>query len=448
MPLLFALIAAGCDGSSPAAPVPSENDDPIRIPAGQAPSAGVIEVTTTLDFGDPPFSGRLGITPLDDTPDFHYAVDLDGDGWTDEMGPLGLGVTLAFLFETPGPHQMGIAVYDGAKWLRSDKIVVVNDPGAIQVFDPEIFEELPGAFSGIVFDDARDIIYVATDGVERRDVLALRSAGLKVLWRFSLEATAADPFVGDATALALSADGGTLYVDTGDSIEAVSVTGEPGSLGVVGSGDAGTLLSAADDGILYSGGSNGIARIDVATGRVLARRDAQLGGSFSLSPDGDRVAFLESTHFCRLALLDATDLRSLWTVENLHPAPSDCAFVAYSPRDNVLYVLALALREGWHLIVVDGATGAVLRRMQLTQEDPGSRSPGVSSGSVATEDGRYVAFSTEVGAFFIDARTHLPAYAFLGGVDDLANGCCNITSAPTGFYTTGWNFVRRLSLKP
>jgi hypothetical protein len=86
--------------------------------------------------------------------------------------------------------------------------------------------------------------------------------------------------------------------------------------------------------------------------------------------------------------------------------------------------------------------------MRLTQDDPGSRSPLVSSASATTEDGRYVAFSTEVGAFFIDATTNLPAYAFLGGTDQLANGCCNIAPAPSGFYTTGWNFVRRLSLKP
>jgi hypothetical protein len=405
-------------------------------------------VTTTLDFGDPTLSGHLGITPLEDGRDFHFAVDLDGDGWADEMGPLVLGVTLAYRFEAPGAHEIGIALHDGERWLRSDRIVVVNDRAAIQVFDPVVFEDLAGDFSGIAFDDARDIIYLATNGVERRDVLALRAAGLRVLWRFSLDASSSDPYVGDATALALSPDGGTLYVDTGDSIEALSVTGEPSPLGVVGPGYTGGSLVLADDGILYSGGSRGISRIDAATELVLARRDAQLGGSFSLSPDGERIAFLESTHFCRLVLLDATDLRSLWTVEDLQPAPSECALVAYSPRGDVLYVLGLALREGWNLIVVDGATGAVLRRMRLTQDDPGSRSPLVSSASATTEDGRYVAFSTEVGAFFIDATTNLPAYAFLGGTDQLANGCCNIAPAPSGFYTTGWNFVRRLSLKP
>jgi len=440
---LLILAAGGCDGSSPTVPVPSEQDPPI--PLGSPLPAHLADVTTTLDFGDPPFSGRLRITPSQETSELHYAIDLNGDALTDEMGPLGLGVALTYLYETTGAHEIGIAIRAGTEWFRDDRVVIVNDPEAIRVADSVWYPEgLAGDFSGIALDEARNIIYVATGGLDRRDILAFRSTNLGFLWRLSLSAT--EP--GDATALALSTDGSVLYVDTGDSIEAVSVIGARSSLGVVGPGDVGTSLVLGDDGILFSGGSNGIARIDPASGQVLARRDALFGGGggFSLSMDEDRVAFLESTHLCRLSLLDAQDLESLWTVEDLATGSEDCIRVAFSPRDDALYVLAGS--DGWLLLVVDVATGSVMRRIKLAEEDRRTRSPGASSGSATVADGRYVAFSTERGAFLVDTATQLPAYALSAITDDRAIGCCNIMAGSGGFYTAGWNLVMRLSLAP
>lgn len=442
LPFLLALAAIGCDGSSPMAR-DSSDDSRNPIPSGPALPAGVAEVTTTLDFGDPPFLGRLRITPIPDARGLHYAIDLDGDGFTDESGPLELGVVLAFLYESPGPHPMRIAIRDGNDWFRADRTVVVNDPDAIRVADSVWYSDgLAGDFSGIAVDELRNVVYVATGGLERRDILAFRSTTLDILWRFSVSAI--EP--GDTTALALSADGAVLYVDTGAAIEAVSVLGAPVSLGVVGPGDVGTVLHLGDDGIIFSGGPNGIARIDPATGQILARRDALFGGGggFSLSADEDKVAVLESAHLCRLSLLDAQDLQPSWTVENLVPEP--CLLVAFSPHDDALYLLAG--RDGSLLVVVDSATGAVIQRTTLAEENRGTRSPGVSSGSAIVQEGRYVAFSTERGVLLIDTATHLPAYALRAITDDRAIACCNITATSRGFYTTGWNLVTRMSLVP
>lgn len=443
--ILVELALVGCNDSAPTSLAFSDHAD--RLPSGPPLPAQMATVTTTLDFGDSPFPGRLRITPGEAGSDSRYAVDLDGDGLTDEAGPLGLGVALTYLYEIPGPHEMGIAVQPANDWYRSDRTLVVNDPALIRVADSTWYPDgLPGDFSSIALDETRGIVYAATDGLENREILAFRATDLEVLWRLSLKASAADPFLGDATALALSTDGALLYVDTGDSIEAFDVTAQPRPLGVVGPGGMGGSLVFGNDGMLLSGGSNGIARIDPGSGRILARRDALHGGggAFFLSEDEERVAYLESAPLCRLSLLDARDLEPLWTVERVVSEP--CLLVALSPRDDVLYLLAG--RDGWLFVVFDAATRRVLRRMKLAEEDRRTRNPDVTSGAVLTEDGRYMAFSAERGAILIDTANHLPVAALRAVTDERAIGCCNVVSSFGGLYTAGWNLITRLSVSP
>jgi DNA-binding beta-propeller fold protein YncE len=148
------------------------------------------------------------------------------------------------------------------------------------------------------------------------------------------------------------------------------------------------LLDAVTDSVL--------AVLHDSTGILLARH-------FAISPDGQRVAaalpFQGSLNGLAVADLATLTAERRYEFAGLFPE-----YVAYSPDNRILYVLASD-----HLLVVDADSGEVLQDYNLGPD--GCMFLCVANPAATSRDGRWVVFAQEARAIFIDTNLHVPFIA-------------------------------------
>ncbi len=157
-PLLMML---GCsDGGGPTPPVPGELSPP--------------RVSATLGFGDAPVTGEVvldpGVVPQGVAP-WRYAIDLDGDGATDARGEAGTRTAVGYAFVAPGPHPIGIVLTRGVEAQSVEEVVVVNDPGKIEVLgsvELPTIDPMRDVFIGIAVDRSGQNLFVG--GLRQTDL--------------------------------------------------------------------------------------------------------------------------------------------------------------------------------------------------------------------------------------------------------------------------------------
>jgi hypothetical protein len=405
-------------------------------------SDDVATVATTLDFDDPPLTGIVRITPAIDGLDLRYAADLNEDGGIDEVGSLGLGVALAYRFEEPGVHHIAVGVENTQGWQTLQRTVVVNDPAATRVALSRWFDEIhPEDFTGLASDADRSAVFLATNGFDSIQLLNLHSSTFQARWELTLDSARSDGPGNGTTALSLSPDGAVLYADIGDSLISLDIAAAAPIPGAIGPGDRGRFLATRADGSLYAGGEQGILRIDPTTGTILAQRDEFTDAGFALSADGRRIAALNSRFRCSFAILDADTLEELWEID-VETGRSECAGAAFSPSG--LFVYVIYFTDSWHFAAFNAETSERVGQMTLANRDEGFGFSDVTSPTAVATNGRYVAFATSIGAFFVDTGTNLPIYRINGIDSGSPIGCCNVTATNDAFVFVTSNLAQRV----
>lgn len=392
-PILF-LPLISCDGGAS----PSRPADPLTLAA----------VETTLDFADAPLTGEVRAVPMVEAADLRYAVDLDGDGRPEAAGPLLDGVRVGYRYETPGVHHVRVRFERGAEVESWRQAVVVNRPDALEV----LREARVGPAAAIVATTDEERVYVSVPGEGRVD--AVRGFGLQRVWELELD------FGEEGGGLALSPDERILYVDVGDSIVAIETVPTPRVTGTVGAAERGAGLATLPDGTILTGGKDGLARVDPATGAVLSRYDGP-AGPFAASADGRRVAFVTPRGSIRstVHLLGAEDLTALWSATLEVGFPHE-ATAAPSPDGSKVYALIRA--DDRRFVVLNGRDGAVERTLVVGSSDRATHGPRFLRSAAASPDGRWVAMVDDRHVWLVDTRIDLPLHRMDGS-------CCLVAAS-------------------
>ncbi|HUP20062.1 MAG TPA: hypothetical protein VM778_08930 [Gemmatimonadota bacterium] len=354
-------------------------------------------------------------------------MDLDGDLGPDEEGPLGLGASILYGFEDTGPHQIAVILERGGERYRADRTVVVNDGAATRVV-------ATGSASGsgwteeIAYDPGDGTIYVL-DRQSRR-LVRLHGATLEALDEERL------PGTGWAEGMAVDVDRDVAYVLVPDGIAAYSLADSIAFRGMALLEEEmyGTL-TVGPDGALYHVARGRIRRIDPDLGEVRAESAAGTGPvAFDLA--GERL--VHAAAFGRIvSVLDPGTLGSIQHFEVPEDLPPPVA-AAFHPAGDHLYVLLG--RGEWHLLVIRLADLEIVRDVVLGQDTNrfSSYDPGRSSPAAVSFDGRFVVFSTGLGAFFVRTSDHLALYRTMDPPVDPGDftpenpiGCCNVAASPT-----------------
>ncbi len=412
MPLATAaFLALACgEAGSPSSPGP-DTDLPVSIST----------IETSLDFDDSPLRGELRIVPRENR-DLNFVVDLDDDGEVEESGPLGRGVIVGYEFVEAGPHPIRVTLTDENGILHIERTVVVNDPGDL-VIAARRTPEIDGGFGGITTDPEETAVYVSAPYAGL--VLRFDPFRLNQDWRLPLSM---GDFPWMSGGLATSADGNTLFVDVGDSLARIDVSGaEPGPASTFSRADLGNIVERLPNGRLLAGGMDGVLLIDPSTGAILAERDLFDGYDFAGSPDGRFVASINGLY---ILLLSADDLSEVWHVESDAVA---YGAVAFSHSGESLLVLLRTRTGEWLLQVFEAETGELERRYLLGPTGNYLTWDRKTQPATHTADGRFVVFATDVGAFFVDAVTGLPRLREPGPApDSVPIGCCNVVATEAG----------------
>jgi hypothetical protein len=428
--LASAFALGSCTGSSPTG---LTSDSPLP--------AGIATVRATLAFGDSPLEGLLEIRPSVGTA-WRYSVDFDEDGNPEEVGQIGFGVSLSYRYDDPGIHPITVWLERPGESHRVDRIVVVNDPSALEVIERAVLGFEP---EGIAFAPDDGALYVTSP--PDRLLYAMDPGSFTVQWSTTVaESLPGGYHLGITPILA----DGALYVDGGDSLVFVPVPGGEGTIHKVAQSGLGTYLQLTPEGDVLSGGFAGIARIELPSGRTTAERRIEDGMHYDLHPDGSTVAHLRG--FAR-PTVEFLESRSLIVKQRL-ALPEGLGgpgIVAYSPAGDRLYLLLVG-DPGLHFLMMEVGSGAILRHMAVARDDPRRlpQLPGFSSPTARSKDGRYVVLSSPAGAFFIDTQEDLPRFRTDDDPENLI-GCCDVTLSMAGdFYFTEWHnhAITRLRIHP
>jgi len=408
--LLAALVPAfACSSDSGSATGPSTPDQP------PSPPPSVAAISTTLDFGRSPVQGEVRIDPT--APDLRYAIDLDEDGRPEESGPVGLGLRVGYEFAEPGPHRIEVLLESGEERFDWSRVVTVDDPSAVSAPLTGRVEGLQHrAGFGIAADSVRNALYLSFPF--DTTLVRLTADGLREVWRLET------PFIPGA--IALAPDGGTLYVDAGDSLVAVDVSGAPEVIGVVAPtsqadtedpllpGPAGSLLSLGDNGLLWIDPVSGATRALIG-GPVIVRVAA-------VGPEGNRVVALSGG----IRMFEGPDLAETWNVPLPVGNPFSARAIAFSPAGDRVYVLVFEPRDTWRFLVLDAADGRTLEQLVISPPAFGGPEPVVPA--ARTGNGRFVVMTSSFGAFVIDGLEHRP----IALVGEEEGGCCRVAAIDGG----------------
>lgn len=348
-----------------------------------------------------------------------YFVDLDHDGRAEETGSLGLGVIVGYEFDEVGPHRILLTVSNEEGRLTVERTVVVNDPEALELVAMRR-EVIEGVFGGLTIDPAEMAVYASAPLDDL--LLKLDPSDLTVNWRLSLSI---DDVPHRAGGVATSQDGGSVYVDVGDSLVRIDVSGnQPGPLERFARADRGAVVERLPNGDLLAGGGDGALIIDDETGEIVAESEHFASPDLEASPDG-RVAILGG---CCIRLLSSNDLSELWRIPFVFNAYS----AHFSETGDLLFVL-IRTSEEWVLTVVETDSGTVERRYRLERAGSHDMAHWNTGPTALTADGRFVVFATDVGALVVDGVTGEPhSWEVSGALDPKPTGCCNVVSTMKG----------------
>ncbi len=397
------------------------------------PPADLPVVTANPGFGDPRLMGELVIQPVSTGPEagWAYRADVDGDGEFESSGVVDSTVRLPYGFDAKGVHLLHVRFERAGRRFDVERPVVVNDPDATRVVDQIDLPEVFAGLEGIVADDT-GTLYVS-DGTSLR-LYRLSTNPLALEKQIQLPQTFDGIRTGVTEGLALAAGNQLVAVHKEYSISVLSTP----DLDVLGHYEANTttfpeffVVPEPSGNVVI--GKQGVARLDPSTGEVLRDRKIVDGWNFALSPDGQAIAELirGSGPFANgsgsVTLLRAQDFASAWTTDLAEVRPWAAQF---GPGGRLLYVFGTENYDADRLVVLDVATGEILKDIRLGS-DPLAGQLGVANPSVVSSDGRFIVFSSRAGAYLVDTESGLPAYR-----TEPASGCCNVATGadPRTFY--------------
>lgn len=429
----------GCsDGGGPTPPVPGELSPP--------------RVSATLGFGDAPLTGEVvldpGVVPRGVAP-WRYAIDLDGDGAADARGEAGTRTAVGYAFVAPGPHPIGIVLTRGVEEQSIEEVVVVNDPGKIEVLgsvELPTIDPMRDVFIGITVDRSGQNLFVG--GLRQTDlpVYTLDATTLTLSDSVKLDMLQSHP-----EGLSAAPDEDRLYVAGRQFDFTVLSTPELDVVHYFERVIGQFAVLALPNRRAYVGGVdnvNGLALIDTQTGEILRqfRTDNPPQGTrnFALSPNRTQIALPTQGGEDGpddLVLLGAEDLLPRWRVDlkaadtpGLPPgAVTINDGVAFSADGGRIYVMRLTLGvQGFgrvDFLVVDASGGQILRRMTIDRGCASFSSCLSGPNTVAiSADGRFAAFSTSAGVFFVDRVLDLPLHR--SPFDQRGTYCCGTAANP------------------
>ncbi|MGH7542321.1 MAG: hypothetical protein ACREK7_00145 [Gemmatimonadota bacterium] len=393
--------------------------------------------------------GELLIDPLPPSPlagpqaPWQYQVDLDTDGDADASGAVSERVAVPYRFEEIGPHRIEVMLERGAERETREEFVVVNDLPAIEVLSraeiPVGFGQSTDVLTGIVVDRTGERVYVAGVSAFPQPLFIVDARSMIVLERVDLT----EP-QGALEALAIAPGEDFLFVISKGFDLTVFTLPDLGLFRFIDPVNAWFHLHALPGKRVYvSGGGNGssFALVDADEGSIV--RDLMINNSrhFAVSPEGSTIALLTESgakgpH--ELILLSAEDFMPRWRVD-LKVDPNDLppnAFsqnnaVAFSMDGGRIYVTrAIEGLERWEFLVLDAADGAILRVMTIGFGCVNVHCAGLANPVAISPNGRLAAFSTGIGAFFVDRTLDLPLYRtpFL----EQEVYCCSVAASPVG----------------
>lgn len=456
--LLLLLVAAGC--SDPTG---------LLVDPGAVPPP---RVHTTLGFGDSPVTGNFIIEPMPPNPaigpqaPWQFEVDLDDDGEAETAGTASERVTIPYRYEEIGPHRIEVLFTRGSEREQREEFVVVNDPAAIQIlgaWETPVGPQNQLMLTGIAVDRNGESVYVAGAKFDEfpEPLYALNSATMTL--RDSVDLVGLNGF---PEALSTAPDEDLLYVlGKGLSLEMLSIP-DLEILRIIRDAPGQFYLQALHGQRAYvSGGvSFSIALVDTRSGNVNREFDSSpnLSGDFAISPDGNQIAFLATRSGSEPNVLHllTRDLVPIWRADltefdpiNL-PAGVSVVYdaVAFSMSGHRIYLTRVLLGLGrWDFLVLD-SDGALLRTITIGHgcDSAGScRSAG--NASALSANGRFAAFTTGLGAIFIDRTLDLPLYGSAHSHPESATYCCNVAAGPGGneFYFSSFTLgkVTRIQLR-
>jgi hypothetical protein len=406
-------------GAIASSPVSCGDDPTSSAPLPDDLPASVATIDTSLDFGDPPLRGELRI--VSGQPGLEYAVDLDGDGNPEESGPLGLGVTVGYEFVVPGSHTVAVILTDGSAQLRVATMIVVNDPETLER-DRQRTRVVEGPFGGIAIDGNRVTAYASAP---TEDLLLRFDPGdLTESWRLPLTIQDLPLWAGG---VAIDPSGTTVFVDVGDSLVRIDVSGsEPRPPEPFARAHRGSIVEVLPNGNLVAGGHGGLLLIDSASGEILNEFEPSIY-DLEVSPNGQ---FIAVSGTFGLALLSAEDLSEVWGT--FRGDAQGYSALSFSPSGDVFLALVRTSEE-WVLSVIQVESGATRRRYLLGPAELQQSTEFMTQLTTRSADGRFAVFATGAGAFVADASTGMPiAREVEGFLDPLPLGCCSVVWTDAG----------------
>lgn len=386
--LLLLLFGIACDSDSP---IDLESSPP--------------QVTSTVDFGDPPVSGFVEISASAE--EWSYKVDIGADASVDHSGVV-KGITrIPYEFDSPGVHPILIHTSRHSISHSHTRYVVVNDVGAfaaprLSSVQPEN-ESLP--FEGIVVSDRDDAIYVGEAG-ERR-IIAVSTTDLAELDAFE----AGQEPRGFLEGFVLTPSENKLFViDKLENVQGFALPELERIVDLRNVAEAQHFIMTVSESEFWVG-NPGLAHVsDTGTVFRAVGSEARVWhfdvheNVALLQLGGGRLGNRDLADNPSLALV-SPELNILWETPF---APGFApASVAFAEDPHWLYVVG-TLDSEWRFVRLDSQTGEVVYEMQLGPTSAADKHSGAANPVAELLGGRYIAFATTIGTFLVDTEIHLP----------------------------------------
>jgi hypothetical protein len=352
--------------------------------------------------------------PAADGSVWDYSVDLNGDGSPDRTGKLTTPVQFNYTFMTSGLHHLLITFSRPGAAVRDTAYVTVNDPSVAIL---QNHQELPNRLRGIAFGEG--FLYTTNgSAVERRDPATFETLAMTVV---------ADLPAKNLQGLAVSPEG-LLYATNKQRAEVLEFT-IPAlqHLRTLRSSSVGDFfVDAGIPGRLHVGGREGLAIIDLHQNDLVAERRFIAGFHFALGPRSRTVALAQKGGDPRIRLLSAETLDDVW---EFHMGDISPELLAFSSREEVVYVLGLDPDNNVRFLALDRVTGSAIRNLTLEPcLSPSHCFILIESNPVLTLDD-FTVMTSANGAYLIFHDSHLPLYR-IGGTSSPTVTCCNVAGGP------------------
>ena len=400
--MALALSLAACPGKSTTAP-----PDPRSRPTAVA----------SRSFGDPPVQGQLMLVPAADGSIWDYRVDLDADGSVDRSGTLDGPVELDYSLIASGVHRLLITFSGSRGFVPDTAFVIVNDPSVATLRNHRGPPELSNTLRGIAF--AGGFLYTTNgSAVERRDPVTLETVATTVVL---------DSPAKSLQGLAVSPEG-LLYAINRQRPEVLefSILALQHLRTLRSSFVADFFIDARLSGRLHAGGGEGLAIVDLQQNALVVERRFIAGFHFALGPRSRTVALAQKGSEPRVRLLSAETLEDVWEFPMGDVSPE---LLAFSGREDVIYVLGLDSGNNVMFLALDRVTGSPIRNVTLEPcQSPSHCFRLVESNPVLTLDD-FTVMTSANGAYLIFHDSHLPLYR-IGSTAPPIVTCCNVARGP------------------